>query len=108
MKSSNVLRTIMISPLVGLIHVYRYAISPLLPAACRHAPTCSAYTIEALHKFGPFTGGLLAAGRILRCHPWGTSGFDPVPRIIIKKVRLRNYGVCLSYRLPHSSRLKEH
>ena len=61
------------------IRVYQYTISPLLPTSCRHVPTCSQYTIEALRTHGLLKGTWLAAGRILRCHPWGTHGYDPVP-----------------------------
>jgi uncharacterized protein len=65
------------------IHGYRWLISPLLPAACRFQPTCSAYALEALRTHGPFKGLFLASRRLLRCHPisWlgGSSGFDPVP-----------------------------
>ncbi len=61
------------------IHVYRYVISPLTPASCRHVPTCSEYSLHALAKHGLLTGGALSAKRILRCNPWGTSGYDPVP-----------------------------
>jgi len=61
------------------VYFYKYCISPLTPASCRYVPTCSQYAIEAIQKYGPVKGGLLAAKRILRCHPWGGSGFDPVP-----------------------------
>lgn len=70
------------------VRIYQYAISPFTPASCRHVPTCSEYTVQALRQHGPFRGGALAANRISRCHPWGTEGFDPVPKIIIKKVKL--------------------
>lgn len=58
---------------------YRKCISPLTPSACRFTPTCSQYAIEALRKHGPIKGLLLAIWRILRCNPWGGSGYDPVP-----------------------------
>lgn len=61
------------------IHFYRFAISPLFPPACRYTPSCSAYALEALRKHGPMKGIYLAIRRILRCHPWGGSGYDPVP-----------------------------
>jgi uncharacterized protein len=61
------------------IQVYRYALSPVLPKSCRFEPTCSAYALEALHRHGVLRGGWLAATRIARCHPWGDTGFDPVP-----------------------------
>lgn len=61
------------------IYFYRYCISPLTPPTCRFTPTCSQYTIEAIKKHGPIKGLILAIKRILRCHPWGGSGYDPVP-----------------------------
>ncbi len=61
------------------VKFYQYSISPLLPRSCRHTPTCSQYTIEALKVHGPLKGLYLGIKRILRCHPWGTSGYDPVP-----------------------------
>lgn len=64
---------------IGVVRVYQFAISPLLGSNCRFSPTCSAYAIEALEKHGTFRGGWLAIRRILRCHPWGRSGHDPVP-----------------------------
>lgn len=61
------------------IRFYRRFISPLKPPTCRYLPTCSAYAIEALEKHGAMKGSWLAARRICRCHPWGGSGYDPVP-----------------------------
>ncbi|MBM3439215.1 MAG: membrane protein insertion efficiency factor YidD, partial [Bacteroidetes bacterium] len=55
------------------------ALSPLLPNSCRFVPTCSQYGVEALQKHGPFKGLWLTLKRISRCHPWGGSGYDPVP-----------------------------
>ena len=66
-------------PLLGLVWFYSKAISPLLGANCRFQPSCSAYAREALLKYGAFRGGWLAAKRIVRCHPWGGFGYDPVP-----------------------------
>lgn len=66
-------------PLLGLVWIYRNAISPLVGANCRFQPTCSKYAEEALRKHGAFKGGWLAIKRIGRCHPWGGSGYDPVP-----------------------------
>ncbi|HPN36802.1 MAG TPA: membrane protein insertion efficiency factor YidD [Melioribacteraceae bacterium] len=66
-------------PLILLIRFYQMFISPVLPPSCRYTPTCSAYTLEALKKYGFFKGGYLGAKRILSCHPWGGSGYDPVP-----------------------------
>jgi len=65
--------------LIGLITVYQKAISPWLPSACRYTPTCSQYAQEALRKYGAVKGSGLAARRLLRCHPWGGHGHDPVP-----------------------------
>lgn len=61
------------------VYFYRICISPFLPPSCRFTPTCSAYAVEALKKHGPFKGLYLTVRRILRCHPWGGSGYDPVP-----------------------------
>lgn len=61
------------------IRFYQLAISPHFPAACRYTPTCSQYAIEAIKKHGPAKGAWLAIKRILRCNPWGGSGYDPVP-----------------------------
>ncbi|AHJ96348.1 membrane protein insertion efficiency factor YidD [Hymenobacter swuensis] len=65
--------------MLGLLWVYRRLISPLTPASCRYVPTCSAYAVEAVTKYGPWRGGRLALRRIGRCHPWGGHGYDPVP-----------------------------
>ncbi len=72
-------KKIVIAPFVFLVRVYQYLISPLLPKSCRFEPTCSAYTIEALKVHGLFKGLALSFHRIMRCHPWGGSGYDPVP-----------------------------
>lgn len=61
------------------IYFYRSFISPILPPACRYTPTCSQYAIEALKKHGPIKGLWLTVKRLSRCHPWGGSGYDPVP-----------------------------
>ena len=58
---------------------YQKCISPMLGPSCRFMPTCSQYAVEALKKHGPLKGLYLAIRRILRCHPWGGSGYDPVP-----------------------------
>ncbi len=64
---------------IFLIRIYQYAISPWFPASCRYTPTCSAYGVEAIKKHGALKGGWLTLKRILSCHPWGGSGYDPVP-----------------------------
>ena len=61
------------------IYFYKYCISPLMPPSCRFTPTCSEYAVEAIKKYGPLRGGWLALKRLARCHPWGGSGYDPVP-----------------------------
>lgn len=65
--------------LLMLIGFYRRAISPMIPASCRYTPTCSAYAEEAVRRHGAGRGSWLATRRLLRCHPWGGSGYDPVP-----------------------------
>lgn len=66
-------------PFILLVRFYQAAISPYIPSSCRYTPTCSHYTLEALKKHGVFRGGWLALKRIGSCHPWGGSGYDPVP-----------------------------
>ena len=66
-------------PFILLVRFYQVAISPLKPPTCRFSPTCSTYALEALKKCGLLKGGRLALRRIMRCHPWGGSGYDPVP-----------------------------
>ncbi|MDZ4666108.1 MAG: membrane protein insertion efficiency factor YidD [Bacteroidota bacterium] len=61
------------------VRFYQLTISPLLPNACRYQPTCSAFTIEAIHKYGAIKGCWVGLKRISRCHPWGKHGHDPVP-----------------------------
>lgn len=68
----------MTTVLIGLIRVYRLLTSPF-PSPCRYEPTCSAYAIEALDRHGTTRGIVLAVRRVLRCHPWGSHGIDPVP-----------------------------
>jgi putative membrane protein insertion efficiency factor len=61
-----------------LLRAYKWAISPLLPPACRYVPTCSEYAMEAVERYGVLRGGWMALVRLLRCHPLGSSGYDPV------------------------------
>ncbi|MBK8601410.1 MAG: membrane protein insertion efficiency factor YidD [Flavobacterium sp.] len=67
-------------PFIILIRFYQVAISPFTPAACRFEPTCSHYSLKAIKTHGVFKGGWLAIKRISSCHPWGKSGYDPVPK----------------------------
>jgi hypothetical protein len=64
---------------IGVVKLYQAVISPLMPQTCRHLPTCSEYTIEALRVFGPFKGTYLGIKRIIRCRPGGSHGYDPLP-----------------------------
>lgn len=66
-------------PLIWLIRFYQKFISPFCPGVCRYRPTCSQYMIEAIQIHGIFKGIWLGIKRICRCHPWGGSGYDPVP-----------------------------
>ena len=76
-------RNVSVSPLAWLaiapIRFYQRAISPLLPPSCRYHPTCSQYTLEALRRYGLFRGGWMGLKRIMRCHPFRSGGYDPVP-----------------------------
>ncbi|HEX5375464.1 MAG TPA: membrane protein insertion efficiency factor YidD [Solirubrobacterales bacterium] len=67
-------------PLLALIAAYQRWISPSMPRRCRYEPTCSAYTVEAVQRFGALRGTLLGAWRLLRCNPFSHGGFDPVPK----------------------------
>ena len=69
-------KIVILAPIYG----YRFGLSPLLGVNCRFSPSCSAYAIEAIQLHGPIKGGYLAAKRISKCHPWGGSGVDPVPK----------------------------
>ncbi|MBT8325859.1 MAG: membrane protein insertion efficiency factor YidD [Winogradskyella sp.] len=73
------MKKILIYPFLLLIKIYQLFISPITPATCRYQPTCSHYAKESLNKHGLFHGGKLAIKRIFSCHPWGGSGYDPVP-----------------------------
>lgn len=64
---------------IALIRLYQITLSPFLGGRCRYQPSCSQYGIEAIKKHGPFKGGWLTLKRIFSCHPWGGSGYDPVP-----------------------------
>lgn len=84
-----ILKSILRYFLLGLVYFYRYIISPLKPASCRHVPTCSQYMIDAIRIHGPLQGFWMGLKRVSRCHPWGTEGYDPVPQIITKKYKAK-------------------
>lgn len=73
------MKKILIYPLLVLIKLYQNFISPLLPSTCRYSPTCSEYTKQSLVKFGLIKGSIVSIKRIIKCNPWGGSGYDPVP-----------------------------
>lgn len=76
----NLLRKIIAFPFILLVRIYQYVISPLTPQSCRHEPTCSTYTVQAIEEWGPLKGMWLGMKRLSKCHPWGTWGYDPVPK----------------------------
>ncbi|MEO1201768.1 MAG: membrane protein insertion efficiency factor YidD [Pseudomonadota bacterium] len=81
MSPSPVMARLFARPLIGVVKLYRVAISPWLGANCRFDPSCSAYAIEALETHGAWRGSVLTLRRLSRCHPWGGSGYDPVPTV---------------------------
>ena len=83
----NLLKIIVSLPFLFLIGIYKYIISPFTPASCRHYPTCSSYSQEAIQKHGVFNGSIMSVKRIGKCHPWGTQGYDPVPQFQFKKYK---------------------
>lgn len=76
---SNILVKLPARAVISLIRAYKYCLSPLAGPCCRHLPTCSEYAEEAIRRHGLLRGGWLALRRLGRCHPWGSSGYDPVP-----------------------------
>ncbi len=77
----HVLSSLLSRLLSGLIRGYQLLVSPVLPMSCRYLPSCSEYAREAVRSHGPGRGLWLTVGRLLRCHPWGGSGLDPVPEV---------------------------
>ena len=75
------METTNISVTIGILCIkfYKYTISPYIPRSCRHQPTCSSYAIQALEKYGFLKGIMLILNRLMRCTPFGTKGFDPIP-----------------------------
>ena len=86
-KRSTALPSLGRGALLGLLRVYRLAISPALGPACRYEPSCSAYAEEAIRRFGPWRGTGLALRRLLRCHPFARGGLDPVPALASPSAR---------------------
>lgn len=77
-----------------LLRGYKWALSPLLPPACRYVPTCSDYAVEAVERYGVLRGGLMAMWRLLRCHPFVRGGYDPV--VQLPGLKSDEYGVAPS------------
>ena len=74
------LRTVLVRPLIWLIRAYQLVLSPISPPTCRFYPSCSAYAVTALERFGIVRGSWLTIRRLLRCHPWNPGGVDEVPQ----------------------------
>lgn len=93
---------------VGLIWIYRHSLSLIMGRGCRYAPTCSDYTEQAIRRYGFWVGGWIGLARILRCNPWGASGFDPVPEDLPPGVRWWrpwHYGRWTGAHIPEDQRL---
>jgi len=86
-KPANAVARLPRSAARGLIAIYRYGLSPLIGPRCRHLPTCSDYSDEAIGRFGLWAGGWMTLARILRCQPWGTAGLDYVPHSLPARAR---------------------
>lgn len=82
----QIAKRILSFPIIVLVKIYQWIISPILPASCRYTPTCSNYMLEAINIWGPFKGTWLGLKRIGSCHPWGGHGHDPVPEKEKKQV----------------------
>ena len=78
-RLAHVSKRVLAWPFIVLVKFYQYCISPLTPPSCRFTPTCSQYSLEAVRKYGPLKGLWLTVKRLSKCHPWGGSGYDPVP-----------------------------
>ncbi len=75
----KLLKQILSAPFIFLVRTYQLVISPWLGPKCRFIPTCSEYSLQAFKKYGPVKGFILSLNRIRKCHPWGNSGYDPLP-----------------------------
>jgi len=78
-NKGSLFKHLLSTPFILLIKVYQWTLSPIIGPKCRFTPTCSAYGIEALTKYGPIKGTWLIIKRLSKCHPWGKSGYDPLP-----------------------------
>ncbi|MCK7614545.1 membrane protein insertion efficiency factor YidD [Roseibium sediminicola] len=93
---------------IGLIWLYRHSLSLFMGRGCRYAPTCSDYTEQAIRTFGFWAGGWIGLARILRCNPWGASGFDPLPESLPKEAAWYlpwRYGRWTGAHIPQEHRL---
>ena len=72
------MRQVVQGAILQLLRAYKWAVSPIFPPSCRYTPTCSEFAMEAIERFGVLRGGLMAAARLLRCHPFVKGGYDPV------------------------------
>ena len=75
----KLLKQILSAPFILFIRAYQLVVSPWLGPKCRFTPTCSEYSLQAFRKYGPVKGFWLSVNRVRKCHPWGSSGYDPVP-----------------------------
>ena len=78
--------------ILRLLRAYKWAVSPMFPPACRYQPTCSEYAMEAVDRYGALRGGWMALTRLLRCHPLGGSGYDPVTGEALRATREISHG----------------
>ncbi|MDX1710769.1 MAG: membrane protein insertion efficiency factor YidD [Rhodovibrionaceae bacterium] len=109
---TGVLRGTAVFAVLLPVRVYRLAISPYMPMSCRYWPSCSTYALQAVQSHGPLRGAWLALGRILRCHPWGGWGYDPVPnadgcRACADDIDHSSHPVAVTAPLPHRARLND-
>jgi putative membrane protein insertion efficiency factor len=82
-----------------LLRAYKWAISPMFPPSCRYVPTCSEYAIEAVERYGAVRGGWMALGRLLRCHPFARSGYDPVMRSVAEMQSVETHATLSTPRI---------